>query len=359
MRPETQNLGAHTFSEILSQPRCWARSLDTLRESGEIDAALERLPARCDWLFIGCGSSFYVAQVAAATWIELTGQRARAIPASELLLFPELIGLNPPPQPVLISRSGRTSEVFKAAQFLEKTCDIRTLAITCVNGGALEKASTATIHLAAADERSMVMTRSFTSMLLSLQVLAATVGKQVEFVKSLERIPSSAQRVLDSVVERIRGFVEVSNFSDYVFLAQGPLFGAASEATLKVNEMSCSYSQCFHTLEFRHGPKSIVGPEVLLSFLLSEKGFAAEREVLEEMKALGGTTLAVTNQADASARRAADFLVQLDLDVPELARLTTYLLTFQLLGLFTGLKKGLDPDQPRNLSRVVVLDGGN
>jgi len=53
---------------------------------------------------------------------------------------------------------------------------------------------------------------------------------------------------------------------------------------------------------------------------------------------------------------ASDLVVDLQLDVPEYARLAPYLFVGQLLGLHTGLKKGLDPDSPRNLSRVVLLD---
>jgi glucosamine--fructose-6-phosphate aminotransferase (isomerizing) len=120
--------------------------------------------------------------------------------------------------------------------------------------------------------------------------------------------------------------------------------------------MSVSYAQCFHTLEFRHGPKSIVGPETLVVFLLSEQGYAAECDVLEEIKGLGGTTLAIVNQADERVRNASDLLVELESDLPELARLAPYIFAGQLTGLYTGLKKGLDPDNPRNLSRVVVLD---
>jgi glucosamine--fructose-6-phosphate aminotransferase (isomerizing) len=43
-------------------------------------------------------------------------------------------------------------------------------------------------------------------------------------------------------------------------------------------------------------------------------------------------------------------------DLPELARLAPHVFVGQLMGLYTGLKKGLDPDNPRNLSRVVILD---
>ena len=169
-------------------------------------------------------------------------------------------------------------------------------------------------------------------------------------------MPESVASLLKSLPDKIRDFVTAHRFADYVFLGQGPFYGLACEGALKVTEMSVSYAQSFHTLEFRHGPKSIVGPETLLVFLLSESGYQAERETLEEMKSLGATTLVVANRADARSRAAADLLVELSLDAPELVRLAPYLFVEQLLGLYTGLKNGFDPDSPRNLSRVVLLD---
>ena len=76
-------------------------------------------------------------------------------------------------------------------------------------------------------------------------------------------------------------------FADYVCLGQGALYGLACETALKVTEMSVSYSQSFHTLEFRHGPKSIVAPETLIIFLLSEQGYDAECGVLRRDQGSG------------------------------------------------------------------------
>ncbi len=349
--------GAQTLSEILSQPRCWGECLQALDEQDPLGQVGKRFAPQSDWLFVGCGSSYYIAQVAGASWTNLTGWRARAVPASELLLFPRLILPGPTPcQPVLISRSGHTSEVLKAAEYLEVKENLRTLAISCASDSPLEEISTATLHLLPADERAIVMTRSFTSLLVGLQDLAAALGNQTAFRESLHRLPAQAQGVFDTLPPRIQQFVESRAFADYVFLGQGPFFGLASEAMLKVKEMSGSYAQCFHTLEFRHGPQAIVTADTLVTFLLSESGYAAEREVLEEVKGLGGTTLVVANAADGAARRAADFLVELHLSVPEDARLAAYALTGQLLGLFTGIKKRLDPDRPRNLARAVILN---
>jgi glucosamine--fructose-6-phosphate aminotransferase (isomerizing) len=350
--------GAQTRIEILSQPRCWAECFRALEAQDALRLAGRDGSLPPDWLFIGCGSSYYVGLGAAASWTALTGLPARAAPASELLLFPELLlAAARPCQPVLISRSGHTSEVLKVAEQLELRHNLRTLAISCVTHQPLEEICAATLYLLPADEQSLVMTRSFTSMLLALQALAAERGRQEEFAAALRRLPEQTTPCLEAWAGRIEQFVAAHEFADYVFLGQGPFYAVASEAMLKVKEMSCSYAQCFHTLEFRHGPKAIVSPQTLVTFLLSERGHEAEREVLEDVKGLGGVTLVVTNRADAATRQAADLLVELNLEVPEYARLAAYALPGQLLGLFTGLKKGFDPDRPRNLSRAVILNG--
>ena len=354
--PTAKAAGAYSLAELLSQPSCWSTCLEQLQASGQPAELRQQFAGADEWLFVGCGSSYYVALSAAATFGLLTGQRARAVPASDVLLYPEMImTAGRKTAPVLISRSGQTSEVVRAAQLL-KSRGISALAVSCAPGQPLEKLTAAAIVLPAAEERSMVMTRTFTSMLLSLQALGAEIAGRSGFFDALVRMAGSAGHALKSLPERVGEFVSSHRFDDYVCLGQGPFYGLACECALKTTEMSVSYAQVFHTLEFRHGPKSIVSPETLLIFLLSESGYQAECEVLEEMKALGATTLVITNRADQRARAAADLLVELGLDVPELARLACYPFAVQLLGLYTGLQKGGDPDQPRNLSRVVVLN---
>jgi len=350
--------GANTLAEILSQPKCWQDCLRSLESDGQVEKLRSCLDPSAHWLFIGCGSSYYIAQAAAASWTAITGGAAKAMPASELLLFPDgALAETASCQPVLISRSGHTSEVLKVAEYLESSRKMRTLAISCAHNQPLEGIATYSLCLPAADERSTVMTRSFSSMLLGLQFLAATLAGNAEFLNALRSLPAPAQDALDRLVPTIREFVGRKQFENYVFLAQGPLIGLAAEAQLKVMEMSCSYAQSYHALEFRHGPKSIVDPEVLVCFMLSESAQETELEVLQETKALGATTLVVANQASPRARHHADLLLELNLPVFEVARLAAYAFAGQLLGFYTGLKKDQNPDAPRHLTRVVLLDG--
>jgi glucosamine--fructose-6-phosphate aminotransferase (isomerizing) len=351
--------GAHSLAEILSQAQYWEACLTELTHSKSVKDVEARFGHSVEWLFVGCGSSYYVALAAAATMKSVTGSRARAIPASEMLLYPELVFSSEPFVPVLISRSGQTSEVLKAAEMM-KDRNIPSVAISCASGQLLEKLATVTITVSA-DEQSTVMTRSFTSMLLALQFLAGRVSGNASYCNELRSMSESATPALMNLPDRIRDFVASHTFTNYVCLGQGPFYGLACEYGLKVMEMSISSSQVFHSLEFRHGPKSVVTPSTLLIFLLSEQGYKAECDLIEEMKSLGGMTMVVANHANARVRAAADLLVELQIPLTEFARLAPSVVPGQLLALHTGLKKGLNPDSPRYLSRAVILadDGSN
>jgi glucosamine--fructose-6-phosphate aminotransferase (isomerizing) len=349
--------GVHALAEILSQPQCWSDCFTRLQQKEYVELILEPFRGSEEWLFVGCGTSYYLAMAAASSWSSLTGQRARAVPASELLLFPEpVLAGSKNLAAAVISRSGRTSEALRAAEILERKKEIPTLAVTCTADQPLAQITTRTLLLEAAREESTVMTRSFTSMLLGLQYLAASTAQNRRFLQLLQQLPAAAAPILDELHPQLRDFVSSRQFADYVCLGQGPFFGLACESALKLTEMSVSYAQSFHTLEFRHGPKSIVSPETLVMFLLSESGFDAECEVLREIKGLGGATLAITNRANDVVRASSDLLIEFGTQLPEFVFLAPFVFGAQLAGLYTGLKRGLDPDHPRNLSPVVLLD---
>lgn len=357
------SLGAHTAAEIASQPECWQASLEHFASSGEAAHIAHALAPQRRWLFVGCGSSYYLAQTAAACWRAVTGREARAVPASELLLYPRLSwDREAPPQMVLISRSGATSEVLRVADWLASESQ-PFLAVTCSSGEALDRRAAFSLRPVAAAEQSTVMTLSFTSMLLALQLLAAEFANDASLRDGLLAMPRRARAFVDQSRAAVEEFAARHEFADHVWLGQGPYYGLACEGALKVQEMSCSYAQSFHTLEFRHGPKAIVAANTLVLFHLSAAGYGAERQVLEEVSRLGGTTAVVTARADLATTQTADLLLATGADNRggklELADLAPRLVPAQWLGLFTARKKGLDADRPRHLSRVVVLADGD
>ena len=348
---------SHTLSEIISQGEVWQSVFSHLEESEVLGRILKDTKAIKQWIFVGCGTSFYLAEAAANSWTLLTGERTRAVPASEILLFPDLYPARGETFGVIVvSRSGHTSEAVRAASLARQVMGVKTIGITCGAGTPLEKNCDFTIVLRIADEKSVVMTRSFTSMLLSLQLLAAQRAGNSDFGRRLQQNAAAVSGKISSLCESVEKFVHGHSFADYVFLGQGPRYGIAEEGALKIMEMSCSYSQAFRTLEFRHGPKSIVNPSTCLTFFLSGAGYDAESEVLSEMKALGAVIFTICDVASAEVRRVSDLVVELGSDGNELAGLAASVIPAQLLGYYTALRNGLDPDSPRNLTRVVMLD---
>src|SRR5262249_16327521 len=189
-----------------------------------------------------------------------------------------------------------------------------------------------------------------------LQFLGAKRAGKLQFIERMETMAEEMAPRVRTIAAEVEAFVHRTEFEDYVFLGQGAFHGIAREAALKVMEMSCSYSQFFHALEFRHGPKAIVSPETCLTFFIGENGYKAEAEVLSEMKDLGGVILTVCKQANGEVKSKSDLVVELNIPVHELALLAPCVVPTQLLGFFTGISKGLNPDSPKNLTRVVMLD---
>lgn len=354
--------GEHTLAEILSQPSVWSETEEQLQQSGTLERLAETFSPRSPWLFVGCGSSYYLSRLIAALWTKHFYIPATGVPASELLFAPEetlrRIGAE---QIVLMSRSGETTEVLRAAELLQAHKTVQTLGVTCNSDGPLENLCTHMFKLSWADEKSAVMTRSFTAILLAFQRLGLKFVGDNLLSAALDDLPRKGQAWLTANTDKIRDFASRHPFKDYVFLGQGVHYWLAQEAGLKVTEMSSSYAQVYHSLEFRHGPRSIAGPETLITTFVSDAAAEAEATLVRELKELGAATCVVANRATPELKKYADLLIELALDGPEFARYAVSAIPAHLMGIAVGLRKKLNPDAPRNLTRAVVLSpaGGN
>lgn len=348
--------GGHTLHEILSQPRIWSETETQLREAQLLDRFSNLFSPRSPWLFVGCGSSYYLSRLIAALWTKHFYIPATGVPASELLFAPEetlrRLGAE---QVVLMSRSGETTEVLRAAELLQKHHTVQTLGVTCNPQSPLETLCTHSFKLTWADEKSTVMTRSFTAILLAFQRLGLQFVGDSQLSGALDQLPQRGQEWLGSHAKKIQEFASRKKFADYVFLGQGAHYWLAQEAGLKVTEMSSSYAQVYHSLEFRHGPRSIAGPNTLITFFVSEAAAEEETLLVKELKELGAAICVIVNRATPDLKKYSDLLIELSLDGPEFARYAVTAIPAHLMGTAIGLRKGLNPDAPKNLTRAVVL----
>lgn len=345
-----------TYQEIIRQQKGWKIALKELELHRENHKRiLEKFHNRV-WVFSGCGTSYYLAQSASALFEWLTGIRAHAVPASEILIYPQLVFNNLDEYLMIpISRSGTTTEIVKAAQKARTSLNIPTLAVSCDPDSTLSAESEYRLTFPFERERSVVMTGSFTTMLLSVVYLASVISPQSSLPAKIQSIASDSAEVMNSSEPLIREIVSRGELQDFVFLGQGPFQGLANEAALKMQEMTLSVSQSFHSLEYRHGPKSTANEKTLITLLLSQAGKDFEQQLAKELKQLGARVLGLVPGGN-GACEAADYQVEIPPDYGDIFAPFFYMPVLQLLAYYKAISKKINPDQPKNLTAVVKLE---
>jgi fructoselysine-6-P-deglycase FrlB-like protein len=290
----------HVEDELNSQPECWSHAAaEAASHAGALPTAGERVA------LVGCGTSYFMAQAAAALR-ERAGQgETDAFAASE---FPHGRTYD---RVVALTRSGTTTEVLDLLGTLRGRT--RTTAITADPDTPVTTAADDLVVLDFADEESVVQTRFATT---ALTLLRAHMGLPVD------GSVADARTALEAPLPE--GVVDSAQFT---FLGRGWTVGLAHEAALKLREAALAWSEGYPAMEYRHGPISVT-TRGTATWMFGE----APEGLAEQVRRTGGTWVA--GRLDPLA---------------ELVRA-------QRLAVAVAAARGLDPDRPRHLTRSVILD---
>jgi len=348
--------GSYTYTEIFSQPEIWLDAIASFHQASEALKVLWDQGGFDSVLFTGCGSTYYLAHVGATLFQQMTGINARAYPASEIVLFPDLVfPSSNNPLLITVSRSGETTETVEAVRSFRKHSQNPMITVTCGSNSTLAKQADLVFAIDKAQETSLAQTRSFASMLIVIQAIAAFAAGHHD-LDTLNRLPSVATHLLTNYHTLAQTLGEDKQIERFFFLGSGTLFGIASEGMLKMKEMSLSYSEAFHMLEFRHGPMSMVDDHTLIIGLISEEAHIQEASVLRQMKQRGAQILAIAEDDYQLEFESWSHFVNLNSGLPRWARPVAYLPVMQVMAYYRALSNGQNPDQPANLTFVISLD---
>ncbi|MFJ6072268.1 SIS domain-containing protein [Streptomyces sp. NPDC093065] len=285
--------------ELNSQPECWTRAAEeAARHTAALPAAGERVA------IVGCGTSYFMAQSAAALREDAGLGETDAFAASE---FPRGRTYD---RVVALTRSGTTTEVLELLTELKGRT--RTVALTADPGTPVMTAADDVVVLDFADERSVVQTRFATT---ALTLLRAHLGLHTGAVVDDARAALAAE-LPEGLVER----------TQFTFLGRGWTVGLANEAGLKMREASLSWTEAYPAMEYRHGPISI-STAGTATWMFGEEPDGLAEQVRET------GAMWVPGELDPLA---------------ELVRA-------QRLAVAVADARGLDPDRPRHLTRSVIL----
>ncbi|WP_295014002.1 SIS domain-containing protein [uncultured Microbacterium sp.] len=298
---ETVAPGAYMRAELDSQPETWERAVGMRAEQALLPTRGERVAV------VGCGTSWFMAQSYAALRETAGFGITDAYAASEAFLDRDYDAV------VALTRSGTTTEVLELVSDLKASGGgPRVIGVIGDETSPLVGLVDDAVLLPFADERSVVQTRFATT---ALALFRASLGEDL------------TQAIEDARVAIADVDPTLAGAEQYTFLGRGWTIGLAHEAALKMRESSQSWTESYPSMDYRHGPIAIAAPgRITWQFGVAPEGLDAQ------VAATGGR------------------FVQHPIDpLADLARL-------HRVALDRALAKGLNPDEPRNLTRSVILD---
>jgi tagatose-6-phosphate ketose/aldose isomerase len=366
----------HTLREICQQPATWletaarvagaARTFDSLVAAH--GAPGDGAPGTI--VLTGSGSSLYAGECLSPALQRALGIPVHAVSAGEVLTDPAgSLAERVPALMVSFARSGDSPESCGAVDAVREAMPgCRHLVITCSGQGRLgtsyrdDPKVTTVVLDERTNDRSLVMTSSFTNMVLAGRLLALT--RDVDGYRS--RIAALARQAAELLVGHADALAGVarSEYRTAVYLGSGNRFGAAREAALKMLEMTGGQVKTFPEtyLGLRHGPMCAIDDGALVVCFLSsdEVTRAYEVDLVRELnrKRLGARKVIVGPGVPADIVSEEDVVI----DPPGLASIddgdapVLDVLVGQLLAFFRCLHIGLRPDAPSDegvISRVV------
>ncbi|KXA91343.1 hypothetical protein AKJ63_01580 [candidate division MSBL1 archaeon SCGC-AAA259D18] len=340
-----------TIEEIKEQPMALEAVLEELEDKANQIGSLLSGASSC--LFTGCGSSYYLGLIGAHL-TNRTKLPSYAVPAGEMIVSPDSLPAVSPDVVIPISRSGESTETLSAVRELkERNPGSQVLSVTCNEDCSLRELSDVLVVSREGVEESTVATKSFSSMLAAIEYLSRLRLDGEAARDNFRGLPEDSRKVLDRFEKLSKEIGRRTDLEKFVFLGTGEHYGLALEAMLCVKEMSLTWSEAYPLLEFRHGPKSIVGENTLVVVFYSRPGGEKFDDLVKEVNSIGGETFVMgreENMEGLESNYRAEIPVR-----PEYTDLSLYIAPIQQLGYYRAIGLGLDPDEPRNLEQVVKL----
>ncbi|WP_454726687.1 MULTISPECIES: glutamine--fructose-6-phosphate transaminase (isomerizing) [Cupriavidus] len=352
--------------EIFEQPAVIADAterLDTFDPAlfGAEAAAL--FPRIDSVLILACGTSYH-AGLTARYWLESMAQIPTSVEIASEYRYRDSVP-NPQSLVLVISQSGETADTLAALRHAQRLGHRHTLAICNVAGSAITRQAGLRFLTRAGAEIGVASTKAFTTQLVALFVLTATLARcrgwlgawqEAVMLQQLHHLPAALNGVL-ALEPQIQAWAAVlARHENALFLGRGIHYPIALEGALKLKEISYIHAEAYAAGELKHGPLALVTETMPVVTVAPNNALLEKlKSNLQEVRARGGE-LYVFADAGTMIESAPGLHV---IRMPEhYGRLSPILhvVPLQLLAYHTARARGTDVDKPRNLAKSVTVE---
>ncbi|MGF6380187.1 glucosamine--fructose-6-phosphate aminotransferase (isomerizing) [Paraburkholderia atlantica] len=352
--------------EIFEQPRAIT---DTIPQADAFDASIFGEGARQVFadidslLILACGTSYY-SGLTAKYWLESVAKIPTQVEIASEYRYRESVP-NPKSLVVVISQSGETADTLAALKHAQELGHKHTLAICNVGTSAMVRQTELSFLTHAGREIGVASTKAFTTQLVALFTLAATLAKlrgrlndeqEASYLKQLRHLPAALNSVLALEPQIIAWSEEFSRKEHALFLGRGMHYPIALEGALKLKEISYIHAEAYPAGELKHGPLALVTEAMPVVTVAPNDALLEKlKSNIQEVRARGGELYVF---ADADTKIVNDEGLHV-IRMPEHYGLLSpilHVVPLQLLAYHTACARGTDVDKPRNLAKSVTVE---
>ena len=355
--------------EIHEQPRAISDTVEGILDAGGFDAALfgkhaaQVLGDVESVQILACGTSYY-AGLTARYWIEAIAGIPCAVDIASEYRYRRVVA-NPKQLIVTISQSGETLDTMEALKYAKAHGQDKTLSICNVPESAIPRASRLVFYTRAGAEIGVASTKAFTTQLVALFALAATLGKlrghvdearESALLDDLRHLPGSVQHALNLEPQIASWAEKFAPRQHALFLGRGTHYPIALEGALKLKEISYIHAEGYPAGELKHGPLALVDEAMPVVVIAPNDALLEKvKSNIQEVRARGGQMFVFADADSHFGESDGVHVIRTPRHVGILSPIV-HAIPVQLLAYHAALTRGTDVDKPRNLAKSVTVE---
>jgi glutamine---fructose-6-phosphate transaminase (isomerizing) len=358
----------YMLKEIFEQPESVENALrgrvnhsEGVAKLGGLESVLDGLQKSRHLIIISCGTSYYAGLFARYVFEALTDLTVETELASEFRY--RKLNLRQNTVVLAISQSGETADTLAALREAKRKGAL-VLGLVNVVGSSIARETQAGVYSHAGIEVGVASTKSFTSQLTILTLMALLVGRSRDLsyeegstiLRGVEKLPDQMREILkqsDRIGELARKYSQAEHF---LYIGRKYQYPIALEGALKLKEIAYIHAEGYAAGEMKHGPIALIDPKFPTMALAPEDGaYEKVTSNIQEIRAREGRVIAVTSEGNDKLGNLVDDVIE----VPHNHEILTPLLTVLPLQLFAyhcAVLRGCDVDKPRNLAKSVTVE---
>lgn len=338
----------YMLKEIMEQKDSIARAVN--QDEKQINVIADAIRNARGTFLVGCGTAHKACMTAEYFFSVVAEHHVNVTSAGEFKVYHHF--LQPESLLIVVSQSGETADILEAMK-IAKGKGAKVLAIVNVEGSTISREADYTLLVNAGPERAVASTKATTGQMAVLLMIAYAMKEKLHEGKTL--LLETTAKINDMLnpryVERIETLAEdIQDAKDLFIIGKSWNYPMALESAIKIQEVSYIHAEGFAGSELKHGPIALIEEGTPCIALIGNDEVTPD--IISntiELKARGAQTIGIAPQNN----EAFDTWIKVPDAGP--AQAIVNIIPIQVLSYFLAVKRGKDPDMPRNLAKSVTV----